>query len=55
MAAGHTEMPFEQGMAGGFEAQKIGHDGWSHTVIIAAKAGAGLEAIDHGKDARAFN
>ena len=55
MAAGHAEMAFEQRMAGGFEAQKIGRDGWSDAVVVAGKAGAGLEAIDERKNARAFD
>ncbi len=46
---------FEQGMAGGFEAQKIRRDGWSHAVVIAGKAGAGLETINQREDARAFD
>ena len=55
LAAGCAEALFEQRMAGGFEAQKIGRDGWSHAVVIAGKAGAGLQAIDQRQNARAFD
>ena len=55
MAAGHAEMPFEQRMAGGFEAQKIGRDGRRNAVVVAGKAGAGLQAIDQRQHARAFD
>ena len=54
-AAGCAKMPFEQRMAGGFEAQKIGRDSRGHAVVVAGKAGAGLEAIDQRQDARAFD
>ena len=42
-------------MAGGVEAQQIGRDGRGHAIVVAGKAGAGLEAVDQGQDARAFN
>ena len=42
-------------MAGGVEAQQIGRDGGGHAVVVAGKAGAGLEAVDQGEHARAFN
>jgi hypothetical protein len=55
MAAVQAEMPFEQRMAGGFEAQQIGRVLRGHAIVIAGKAGAGLQAVDQRKDARSFH
>ena len=55
VAAGRAQMPFEQRMAGGFQAQQIGRNGRGHAVVVAGKAGAGLQAIDQRQHARAFD
>jgi hypothetical protein len=42
-------------MAGGFQAQQIGRNGRGHAVVVAGKAGAGLQAINQRQHARAFD
>ena len=55
MAAGRAQVLFEQRMARGFEAQQIGRDGGGDAVIVAGKAGAGLQAVHQRENARAFD
>ena len=55
MPAGRAEMPFEQRMAGGFQAQPIRRNRRGHAIEAAGKAGAGLEAVNQRQDARAFD
>ena len=42
-------------MAGGFEVQPIGRDGGRDAIVVAGEAGAGLQAVDEGENARAFD
>ena len=42
-------------MAGGFQVEKVGGDGGPNAVVVAGETGAGLQAVDEGKNAGAFN
>ena len=55
-APASAETLFEQRMAGGFEMQALSGvmDG-RDAVVVAGKAGAGLQAVDQSEDARAFD
>ena len=45
----------EQRMAGRFEAQQIGRDGWGNAVVVAGKAGARQQAVDQCENAGAID
>ena len=55
MASGRAQVLFEQRMAGRVESQKIGSDGRRDAIVVAGKAGAGLQAVDQREHARAFD
>jgi hypothetical protein len=48
-----AEALFEQRMAGGFEAQRVGRRLGRDAVVVAGEAGAGLQAVDQSEDAGA--
>ena len=50
-----SEALFEQWVAGGFEIEPIGGDGGGDAVEVAGETGAGLQAVDQGEDAGAFD
>ena len=55
LAAGCTKPLFEQRMTGRFKAKKIGRNRRSHAVVIAGKAGAGLQAVNQSKHSSAVH
>ena len=50
-----SEAIFEQGMAGGLEAEEVGGEDGGDTVEVAGEAGAGEEAVDESEDASAVD
>ena len=54
-SAGCAQALFKQRMTGGFKVQQIGRKRRGHAVVVAGKAGAGLQAVDQRQHARAFD